>query len=149
MDGAQLSALITERQSILAQLLELGTRQVDVIAAGRMSELMRILAEKQDPLQRLGEISELLRETAGEDPRGRKWNSQRDRDACRQAQDDCERMHIELLAIEAQCETALNESRNAIQQELQQIDSAHQAASHYAHAEASQTAGIRLDLSSD
>lgn len=149
MDGAQLSALITERQAILAQLLELGTRQVDVIAAARMSELMRILAEKQIPLQRLGEISELLRETASADPGSRKWNSQQDRDACRQAQDDCERMHIELLAIEAQCETALHESRDAIQQELQQIDSAHQAASQYAHAEATQTAGIRLDLSSD
>jgi hypothetical protein len=149
MDGAELSALITERQTILDQLLELGARQVDVIAAGRMSELMRILTDKQIPLQRLGEISERLRETADDDPRARRWNSQQDRDLCRQAQDDCERMHVELLAIEAQCETALHESRNAIQQELQQIDSAHQAASQYAHAEATQTAGIRLDLLSD
>ena len=149
MDGAELFALITERQAILAQLLERGTRQVDAIAAGRMSELMRILAEKQIPLQRLGEISDLLRATAEDDPHARQWNSQQDRDKCRRAQEDCERMHIELLAIEAQCETALNESRNAIEKELQQIDSAHQAASQYAHSEATQTAGIRLDLSSD
>lgn len=149
MDGAELSALISERRTILAQLLELGARQVDVIASGRMSELMRILAEKQAPLQRLGDISVELRATAADDPLTRKWNSQQDRDECRLAQDDCERMHIELLAIEAQCETALIESRNAIQQELQQIDSAHQAASQYAHAETTLTTGIRLDLSSN
>ncbi len=149
MDGAELSALIDQRQAILAQLLELGSRQVDVIASGRMSELMRILAEKQAPLQRLGDISAALRQTAGDDPQLRQWDSQQHRERCRRAQDDCERMHIELLAIEAQCETALIESRNAIQQELQQIDSAHQAATQYSHAEATQTAGIRLDLSSN
>ncbi len=31
---------------------------------------------------------------------------------CRQQQEECERMHLELLAIEAECESALQQSRD-------------------------------------
>ncbi len=58
-------------------------------------------------------------------------------------------MHIELLAIEAQCETALGESREILQQQLGSIDTAQQAATRYAKSEALPTVGLRLDLCSD
>ena len=149
MDGTQLTALINERHEILTRLLELGNRQLGVIAAGRMSELMRLLAEKQAPLQRLGQISKELQTTAGEDPAQRAWPSPDAREQCRQAQDECERMHIDLLAIEAQCETALNECRSSAQQELDQFDASRRAANQYAHTQTTPTSGARLDLSSD
>lgn len=149
MDGNTLTALITERESILARLLELSHQQIEVITAGRMSELMSLLGEKQVPLQRLGDISKSLREASDDDPNARRWESEQARAQCRLTQDRCEKMHIELLAIEAQCETALTESRQMVQQKLTQLDSAHQAATRYASVDAVPASGVRLDLSSD
>ncbi len=149
MDGAQLSELIETRRTVLSELLEIGGRQISAIAAGRMSELMSLLAAKQVPLGRLGEISARLREAAGEDAESRRWESSQARDKCRQDQDDCEQMHLELLAIEAQCEAALVQSRAALEQQLSDVDAAHQAATSYANSDATPTMGIRLDLSSD
>ncbi len=149
MNGTALSELISRRRTILSQLLEIGGRQMEVIAAGRMTELMGLLAEKQQPLQQLGEISTLLREAAQDDPQARQWESAESREKCRVQQQQCEQMHIELLAIEAQCETALSESRESLQQRLGQIDSANQAANKYVDSEAIPTLGNRLDLSSD
>lgn len=154
MDGATLSSLIDERKSILAQLLEMSGRQIEAITAGRMTELMTLLAEKQPPLQRLGDISKRLRQASGDDPSARSWESSQARENCRIAQEQCEKMHFELLAIEAQCETALTESREAVQVKLSQLDSAHQAANRYASNEVSvnngaSASGARLDLSSD
>jgi hypothetical protein len=149
MDGTKLSDLIAQRRTILEQLLEMGSRQIDVIAAGRMSELMSLLAEKQLPLRRLGEISESLRDASGEDPKGRLWESSVAREQCSRDQDKCEQLHIELLAIEAQCEVALGESRESLQQQLGRVDTAQQAATKYASSGAAETMGMRLDLSSD
>ena len=53
MDGTELTELIDQRWSVLRQLLEISDRQIAAIEAGRMSELMRLLADKQTPLNRL------------------------------------------------------------------------------------------------
>ena len=146
MDGATLAALMRERRDILRGLHEVGKRQIDIIAAGHMSELMSLLAQKQRPLNRLGEIAELLKPFANQDHRHRSWPSQECQDQCRADQRDCERLHVELLAIEAQCESALEVSRESIRQELQRIDVARQAATSYSSCETPSTTGGRLDL---
>lgn len=145
MEGKQLAELMNQRWSTLRELLEISDRQMTAIESGQMTELMRLLSEKQTPLNRLAEIAELIRDAADDDPEARLWDSPDSRNRCRQQQEECEQMHLELLAIEAECETALKKSRDTIQQNLEQVDSARQAANTYQTA--APTAGSRLDLS--
>ena len=114
-----------------------------------MSELMQLLSEKQSPLNRLSEVASSIRRAAADDPATRRWDSEEARARCRRKQDECEQMHLELLAIEAECETALLESREFIQQKLDRVDAGQQAANSYAHAQVIPTQGGQLDLSSD
>lgn len=144
MDGKQLADLMDLRWTALRRLLEISDQQLAAIDAGQMTELMRLLSEKQKPLNRLAEIAEQIRGAAGDDPATRKWESEESRQRCRQQQEECEKMHLELLAIEAECESALKKSRDTIQQNLEQVDSARQAANRYTQAP---TSGGRLDLS--
>jgi hypothetical protein len=144
MDGRQLSDLMAERWAILRELVDISNRQISAIDASRMSELMRLLSEKQAPLNRLAEIAEEIRSAAEDDPEARAWDSEESRVLCRQQQEECERMHLELLAIEAECETALTKSRASIQQNLDRVNAGGHAASSY---HATPTSGGQLDLS--
>ena len=145
-DGAALAALMSERCEILRSLHGIGKRQIEVIDAGHMSELMSLLAQKQRPLHRLGEIAELLKPFASQDHRERQWPSGECQTQCRADQAECERLHVELLAIEAQCESALEASRESIRDELHRIDVARQAATSYSSCETRPTSGAQLDL---
>ncbi len=149
MDGNQLSELISQRWTILRELLEVGNRQMAAIRDGRMSELMRLLSGKQLPLQRLAEIADELRGAAEDDPQARVWESEQARLSCRRQQEECEKMHLELLAIEAECETTLQQSRSSIQQKLDRVDVGRQAATSYGQGQTRHTSGGTLDLSSD
>ncbi len=149
MNGNELLELMEQRWSTLCELLEIGNRQIAAIESERMSELMRLLSEKQMPLNRLAEIAASIRQAADDDPANRQWDSEETRVRCRQRQDECEQLHLQLLAIEAECETSLIESRDFIQQRLDRVDAGQQAANSYAHALATPTQGGQLDLSSD
>ena len=71
------------------------------------------------------------------------------REQCRKQQDDCEKMNLELLAIEAERESKLSQSRDELRQRLERVDSGWQAVSGYADHAARVTSGGSLDLSSD
>ena len=144
MDGKQLSDLIAQRWSTLRELVDISNRQITAIDAGRMSELMRLLSEKQLPLNHLAEIAEKILSAAGDDPTARTWETEGARVLCRQQQEECEKMHLELLAIEAECETSLTKSRASIQQKIDRVDAGRQAAASY---HAPPTSGGQLDLS--
>ena len=147
MDGRQLSELIDQRWAALNDLLALGRLQTEAIDAGRMTDLMRILSQKQKPLNHLSELAKALAPTADQDPSTRRWDSEEARTSCRRRQAECHEMHLELLAVEAACETALQENRNSIQSELDQLNASHQAAQRYAPQQSSASSGRRLDLS--
>ena len=148
MDGRELSELIENRWLTLRRLLEISARQIDAIGGCRMSELMRLLSEKQAPLSQLLEITEQIQSAAEEDHAARHWESDSQREECRQRQEECERMHLELLAIEAECESALQQSRVTLQQRLDRVDSGRAAANGYARTDRPPTSGVTLDLSS-
>lgn len=147
MDGNQLSELINQRWSTLNDLLTLSRLQTEAIEAGRMTELMRILSQKQAPLNYLSELAEALRPIADEDPSARLWNSEIERESCRNRQTECDELHLQLLAIEAACESTLQENRTSIQDEIDQLNASHQAAQRYASEQSAATSGGRLDLS--
>lgn len=149
MHGNDLSELIELRWQLLQRLLEISQRQINAIDGSRMTELMRILSEKQPPLNQLAEVAQQLRPAAEDDPESRVWDSDEQRRRCRQQQEECEKMHLELLAVEAECETALMKSRDKIQEELKRVDNARQAVTSYASQHVLPDSGGNLDLSSD
>ncbi len=146
MDAHQLSDLIEQRFQTLDELLKLGRLQSEAIERGRMTELMRVLSQKQQPLSRLTEIAQLLRPAATDDPELRAWTSESARLACRSQQEQCDQMHMELLAMEAACESMLQDNRAAIQLEIESLHGSHLAAVHYAPDRTVATSGGRLDL---
>ncbi|MGI9472230.1 MAG: flagellar export chaperone FlgN [Rubripirellula sp.] len=149
MDGDELSELITRRWSTLRELLECSRKQIDAIESGQMSDLMRLLSDKQRPISELVSIAEQLRLATHDDPEQRNWASPEMRQRCRDQQHECETMHLELLAIEAECEATLSANRQEVQERLAKVDAGWQAASGYAHQSSSPTSGGQLDLSSD
>jgi hypothetical protein len=58
-------------------------------------------------------------------------------------------MNLELLAIEAACESKLSHNRDELRQRLERVDSGWQAVSGYADHSVKSTTGGSLDLSSD
>ncbi|MGB7327896.1 MAG: flagellar export chaperone FlgN [Rubripirellula sp.] len=149
MNADELTAIIDLRFETLSHLLDLSHRQVQAIDESRMSDLMRILSDKQPPINELIQIGKQLASAVGEDPASRQWASDADRNRCRERQSQCERMHDELLAIEADCEGRLSASRASAQEKLQRFDNNRVAASSYAQAQTTRPTGGSLDLSSN
>ncbi len=149
MNGNEVAALIQQRWEILDQLVSISRLQMKAIEQGQMSELMRLLSEKQKPLNQLIELGEQLGFAKEDDSKQRHWDSDEIRELCRKQQEDCEKMNLELLAIEAECESKLSQNRDELRQRLERVDSGWQAVSGYADHEAHATSGGSLDLSSD
>ena len=149
MNGKQLADLVQQRGEILNQLIRMGQEQLTVIGKGHMSDLMRLLSRKQQPLNQLVELGEKLRAAKSDDPQTRVWESDSMRERCRKQQDECEKMNLEVLAIEAECEAKLSHNREELRQRLERVDSGWQAVSGYADHSIQVNSGGTLDLSSD
>lgn len=147
MDGTELLSLMTQRYATLCELKELSHQQAAAIAAGQMGELMRILSRKQQPIARLTALARQLNQAADDDPDLRDWTSAAERQTCRQTQQQCEQLHVELLALETASESALQHARTEVEQQLGQLDASHQASQRYLLRPAAATVGTSLDLS--
>lgn len=148
MDAETLTGLVERRHQVLRELLELGDRQADAVRHKRMSELLEILNRKRVPLETLGRLSEDLREAVGDDPGRREWGSPEARAACRQRNEECERLLQRLMRQEAEAETELASARDALDHELAVGEGKRRAAGGYAAATGASTAGGSIDLSS-
>ncbi|TWU50893.1 FlgN protein [Rubripirellula tenax] len=149
MNATELSELFERRFDMLSQLLELSEKQIKAIDENRMSDLMRILSDKQQPITQLVQIGQSLANAVGEDPTARVWSSPEERQRCRNQQQQCESMHDQLLAIEADCEVKLVANRASAQEKLQRHDSVRVAATSYAQSQNAPPSGGSLDLSSN
>ncbi len=148
MKSQTLAELVDQRWRILQGLLELGERQAEAVRHNRMSEMLAILKEKQPSLEALQQISQRLREFAGEDPDSRSWASPQARHECRERHDECERMLQRVMQQEAESESALSAARQTLGEQLLRSEGARRAASGYAGADPPGTAGSQIDLSS-
>ena len=149
MNGNELADLIQQRWSILNHLLEISRLQMDAILQGQMSDLMRLLSDKQQPLNQLIEIAEQLGNAHEDVAKERFWTSEDARQRCRVRQEECEKMNLELLAIEAECEAKLSQNREEIRGRLARVDAGWQAVTGYSDNSLKATSGGTLDLSSD
>ncbi|TWT96551.1 flagellar biosynthesis protein FlgN [Neorhodopirellula pilleata] len=133
------------RHEQLTTLLQLTDRQETAIASGHMNELMSVLGEKQRAVEAFVKTSETLkldRDTFADRPAIS--------DAHRARNDECLRMHEELLRREAACQSALETSRDEIAGELARGEGARRAAAGYGQANRPDRGqGGGLDLSND
>ncbi|TWT53001.1 FlgN protein [Rubripirellula amarantea] len=156
MDANTLCQLVDAKFEALSQLTELSEHQVATIDENRMSDLMRILSQKQKLIEQLLRITDQLMPALQDDPLTRVWESEDVRQQCRDRQQQCEQMHLQLLAIEAQCEATLQASRSDMEEQLGRLNSGQQAAAGYSRSQAygqtnssGSSSGARLDLSSN
>ena len=142
MDAITLDQLVDQRHETLTELLKISQHQIDAIETNRMSDLMKILSEKQKTIQRLADLSQRLKPALADNPQTRDWPSESQRDRCRTRQQQCDQMHAELMQIEATCEATLQANRTDMTGRLERLSSGTDATSGYAQAQQfSPTAG--------
>ena len=127
----QLSQLVTQRLRILEELLEMGRRQREVVAAGDTERLMTLLVAKHKLLRQLQVIERSLDPFREEDPESRRWRSPQDRAACRAAMERSTQILRQIEELDRHAESELVKQRAATEQQLQGLDHAHQARSAY------------------
>ena len=157
MDATTLCELVDARFDTLGALLKLSEQQVETIDQNRMSDLMRVLSDKQRLIEYLKHISDQLKPALDDDPQARDWESQAAREQCHDRQQQCEQMHLQLLAIEAQCESTLQDSRQGMEDQLGRLNTGQHAATGYSQSQSygqpaspgGGSSGSRLDLSSN
>jgi len=148
MNGTEVSSLVAQRYEVLTWLMQMTHQQKSAVEAGRMNELMHLLAEKQQPLERLNLYSKQLHQAIQDDPETRQWVNQSLRSDCRRQHEMCEKMLVDLMEMEADCERQLEQSRSRIEAEILRSDGAKQANQVYSQSHHTSSTGGQLDLSS-
>jgi flagellar biosynthesis/type III secretory pathway chaperone len=144
MDAHRLAKLIDRKHVVLSQLRELVRRQDALIAEGDLDSLMRVLGAKQQLLAALQEVEAELRPFRDQDPEAREWASDEQRQASRDANDQCAEMLSEIVALEKQCEARLAQRREATAARLEVVVGAAKARGAYASVDGGQTGSLNL-----
>ncbi len=150
MNAEQLKVLLDHRFDLLAKLIAQSDQQTTCIEQNQLTDLMQVLSARQVLIEQLAEVTRQLNTAVNDDPGQRVWKSTKERESYRERQDHCDQMHQDLLAIEAKCESMLQQSRGQIEEQMLQLDRGHQAANRYQQNEYSappESRGGMLDLS--
>lgn len=126
MTGTQrLAELMSRKHGLLLQFLELGNRQLDLIAGGDLGALLNLLAAKQCLLAELQELERELDPFRGQDPDARPWRSSAERSRCAALVDGCAGLLADIMRQEKQGERELRVRRD---EAALRLEGAHAAA---------------------
>lgn len=117
----RLARLIAARREVLHVLVELARRQWELISAGRLGDLLTLLATKQGVLRQLERLHHELVPFQGEDPATRVWRSAEAKAACQRLADECQALLARVLELERQAEAALSAQQQATVEALGQL----------------------------
>lgn len=126
-----LSDLVRRKHNCLLHLGELGERQIELIREGRMTELLDLLAHKQQMLVELQRIERGLDPFRGQDPERRPWRSPEARRLCSEQLARCEQILARIVRDEKQSEQEMVRRRDQTAAELQGIQTAGAARNAY------------------
>ena len=126
-----LAELIAGKLGCLVKLREIGKRQLDLVRADRITELLDVLSAKQRGLIELQRIEKELDPFRGQDPNERRWQTSEGRRKCAQQLEQCEALLAEIIAREKQSERELIRRRDDLAAQLQGIHLANQARGAY------------------
>jgi hypothetical protein len=142
-----LSDLIRQKHTCLEHLCAMGRKQLDLVRGGGMTELLDVLAAKQQILLQLQRIEHELGPFRGQDPDSRSWRSPERRSECAAMVAACESLLAQIIAREKESETALVRRRDEAAAQLEGTRSASQARASYSTR--SRIAAAQLDLASE
>jgi hypothetical protein len=127
-----LAALIAGKNQVLEVLVRLSRRQLDLIAAGEMTALVKLLAAKQTVMNQLQSLEQKLAPFRDEDPDRRAWRSPAERAACQDCAQQAQMLLAEVIKLEKQAEQAMVARRDAVAAALVAAQSASDARAAYA-----------------
>jgi flagellar FlgN protein len=127
----QLAALIANKHEVLVQLRAVGARQTDLVASGEIASLLKLLAAKQQLITRLQDLERELKPHYAIDPEKRAWRSPEERARCASQADECNALLEEIVQLERQGAEKMNDRKNEVAQQLQQVHAAAHVRSAY------------------
>lgn len=142
-----LSDLICRKHKCLTQLRDMGQKQLELVRAGTMAELLDVLSAKHRLLARLQRIERALIPFRGQNPDQRHWRTDRQRQQSAQRLQQCESLLSQIMAQETQSEHQLTQRRDQLATQLQGLQRSGEAS--VAYAAQSYPRGGQLDLSSE
>jgi hypothetical protein len=130
-DTDRLADLVRAKRACLAQVRDLGHRQLELIQEGDMTRLLDLLAAKQRLIHQLQRLERALDPFRAEDPTARVWRDPRRRQQCAEDIRECEALLAEILSREKHSEAALVHRRDETATRLQGVHLATQARGAY------------------
>lgn len=131
LDTNLLAELVRLKRQRLLELCTISIRQGEIIAQGRITALLDLLAVKQRVLQNLQQIGQALQPFQGQRPDERRWASPELRQQCADDLAQCQRLLEEILQREKDCERDLARQRDDTAHQLQGLHAASQARAAY------------------
>jgi hypothetical protein len=127
----RLSELIGKKRRVLAQLRDVGRRQMDLANGGDIAALLALLGAKQQWIANLQSLEQELAPYYAEDPDRRAWPSPRDRAECARQSAECNALLEEIVALEKRGAEKMTVRRNEVAEQLHQAHASIQIASAY------------------
>jgi hypothetical protein len=128
---AALIDLIQRKHRVLAQLRDVGRRQMELVNGRDTASLIKLLATKQSLIVALQGVEQELTPYTREDPEQRIWPSPETRAQCSAHASECNAMLREIVELEKQGMELLTVHRNEIAAQLQQMHAAAEVRSAY------------------
>ncbi len=130
-DTELLANLIAKKRECLSRLRDLGSRQLELIDGGEITDLLRVLSGKTHLIGLLQKIEDELKPFGAQDPAQRTWRSPEDRARCAEHVADCQELLAEIVKQERQSEGRLTERRDAVGVQLHDAHAAGRARGAY------------------
>lgn len=138
-----LTQLIRQKRRVLVQLREVATRQGQLVEAGDIAALMKLLAAKQKLITALQAVERQLAPYHDDDPEARVWPSPDHRAACAAEAAECSRLLAEVMEMEKAQEGVMTGRRDALAGRLQTAHAAHAVqAAYQTHSNPKSAGGI-------
>lgn len=146
MESHLLAEIVGRKHDCLLQLRELGRQQYELIGAGQMTQLLKLLSVKQQLIHQLQSLEQELDPFRGQDPAARQWSTPEARGACARLIESSQELFNEIMGCERESEQLLSRRRDETAERLR---SAHYAsAARQAYTGSSDEPGGYVDLSS-
>lgn len=110
---------LEKKRTLLTHLLAVGRQQLDLITAGDLTSLLKMLASKQRVLDGLQLVQQQLAPFFALEPQDRRWANGAEREQCAALVDQCEAILVEIMELERRCEKQLTIRRDDAAAELQ------------------------------
>lgn len=142
-----LADLIRQKLDCLMRLRDVGKKQLELVGAGRITELLDVLSAKQHVLMDLKRIEAELDPFRGEDPDRRQWRSPEQRQRSAEELRTCETLLGEIVTREKEGEQELIRRRDEAAAQLRGAHLASEARG--AYLEQARPGPFQIDLSSE